>query len=89
MHQDIYEQWLYLARAHQKIAHINLFSAKPVTDETILKFKKALEPRFPGKTVEFHIIIDPTLIGGIKTIYQGQALDRSVAKELEELYTIV
>jgi len=86
---EIYEQWLYLARAHQKIAHINLYSAQPISDETVLKFKKALEPRFPGKTIEIHAIIDETLIGGIKSVYQGQSLDRSVAKELEELYTIV
>jgi F-type H+-transporting ATPase subunit delta len=89
LHDEIYEQWLYLARAHQKIAHINLYSAQPISDENIQKIKQALEPRFTGKTIELHISIDESLIGGIKTIYQGQSLDRSVAKELEELYTIV
>lgn len=89
LYQEIYDQWVYLARAHQKIAHIGLYSAKPISDETIEKFRKALQPRFEDKTIEFHVVIDETLIGGVKTVYQGQSLDRSVAKELEELYTII
>lgn len=87
--EAVYEQCLYLARTYQKIAHIHLYSAQPINDETILKIKQALEPRFPGKTVELHVDIDPHLIGGIKTVYQGRSLDFSIAKDLEELYTIL
>lgn len=89
LYDDIHEQWLYLARNHQKIAHIHLYSAKPITAEELTQFEKVLSPRFKGKTISFHVTIDEGLLGGIKTIYHGQSLDRSVAKELEELYTLI
>lgn len=89
LYDEIHEQWLYLARNHQKIAHIHLYSAKPISDDEIKQFEKVLSPRFQGKTISFHVTIDEGLLGGIKTIYHGQSLDRSVAKELEELYTLI
>lgn len=86
---DIYPQWVDLTRAYLKIAHIHLYSAKEVSAETEEKLKKVVQPMFPHHTISFHITIDPKLLGGIKMVHQGQSLDRSVARELEELYTTI
>jgi len=86
---DIYHEWTDLTRAHLKIAHLHIISAQPVTKETEERLKKAIQPIFPKHTLSFHITIDPDLIGGMKIIYQGQSLDRSVARELHELYTLI
>ncbi|MCD4826663.1 MAG: ATP synthase F1 subunit delta [Acholeplasmataceae bacterium] len=86
---EIHQEWKYLVRASQKIAHLNVYLAAPLSDEQELKLMEVLKPRFKGKTITLHKTIDHTLIGGIKVIYQGQSLDRSVARELEELFTTI
>jgi F-type H+-transporting ATPase subunit delta len=88
-YKEIYTEWIHLTRIHHKIAHLHIYSAKPVSKETEAKLKKAIEPRFPNQKVELHITIDPNLLGGLKIVYQGQSLDRSIARELEELYLTI
>lgn len=86
---EIYEEWIHLAREYHNIAHIHIYSAKPVTEKQELALKKVIQPRFPNQTLDFHITIDEHLLGGIKIVHQGQSLDRSVARELKELYTTI
>ncbi|PKK96663.1 MAG: ATP synthase F1 subunit delta [Tenericutes bacterium HGW-Tenericutes-3] len=86
---EIYDEWIHLARAYQNIAHIHIYSAKEVTKEQELTLRKVIQPRFPNQTLDFHITIDEHLLGGIKIVHQGQSLDRSVARELKELYTTI
>ncbi|MDY0294590.1 MAG: ATP synthase F1 subunit delta [Acholeplasmataceae bacterium] len=87
--QEIFSQWTKLVRTHLKIAHVNVISAQKLTKETEMKLLKAIEPTFPNHRVFLHLHVDKTLIGGLKVIYQGQALDRSIARELEELYQMI
>ena len=88
-YDEIYPVWSHMSRVFLNIAHIHLYSAVPVTEEQENAFRKVIQPRFPKQKITFHMTIDPDLIGGIKIIYQGQSLDRSVARELEELYTTI
>ncbi|MFA7422267.1 MAG: ATP synthase F1 subunit delta [Acholeplasmataceae bacterium] len=86
---EIYEEWTHLVRTTQKIAHLNVITASKMTQEQENRLLEVLKPRFKNQTISLHKIIDPSLIGGIKVIYQGQSLDRSVARELEELFTTI
>ena len=84
---DVYHDWIRLIRRQQKIAHINIYSAKTLTEKQRAILLKRLQPRFDGMTIDLHMRVDPELIGGIKIIYQGVSLDRSIARELDELFT--
>ncbi len=86
---EIFSSWNKLVRAHLKIAHVNVISAKPLSKEMEMKLIETLKPTFPNQNVSLHMHVDKDLIGGLKVIYQGQALDRSVARELEELYQMI
>lgn len=86
---EIHEAWTELSRVHQKIAHLHLYSAQPIGKHLEEELKKIIAPRFPGRTISLHITIDESLLGGLKIVYQGQSLDRSIARELQELYTIL
>ncbi len=86
---DVYDEWIHLVRTTQKIAHLNVILASDMTNEQEMKLFEVLKPRFKNQTISLHKIIDPSLIGGIKVIYHGQSLDRSVARELEELFTTI
>ena len=54
-----------------------------------MRLLDTIKPTFPNHSVSLHMHVDKTIIGGIKVVYQGQALDRSVARELEELYQMI
>ncbi len=86
---DVYDEWIHLVRTTQKIAHLHVILASEMTKEQETRLFEALKPRFKHQTISLHKVIDPSLIGGIKVIYQGQSLDRSVARELEELFTTI
>jgi F-type H+-transporting ATPase subunit delta len=87
--KEIYLEWTELSRAYRKIAHLHVYSAKPLTNEQIEKLKVTLQPMFKNLSISFHVTVDPELLGGIKIVHHGQSLDRTVARELEELYTTI
>jgi F-type H+-transporting ATPase subunit delta len=85
----VYQEWTELTRAYLKIAYLHIYSAKALSNQTLERLKHALQPVFPKHTISFHVTLDPSLIGGIKIVHQGQSLDRSISRELEELYTTI
>ncbi|MBN2300029.1 MAG: ATP synthase F1 subunit delta [Acholeplasmataceae bacterium] len=89
LYLEIYEEWIHMARAFQNIAHLHIYSAKPITEKQEASLRKVIQPRFPNQKLEFHITIDEHLLGGIKIVHQGQSLDRSIAREIKELYTTI
>ncbi len=86
---DVYHDWIRLIRKQQKIAHINVYAAKSLTQEQEALLLKRLQPRFEHMIIDLHLRVDPALIGGLKIIYQGVSLDQSIARELNELFTTV
>jgi len=88
-YREIYDEWLRLSRIYQKIAYITIHTAKELSSEYKEKLIKSLEPRFLNQTISLNVKIKPDLIGGMRIIYQGQSLDRSISKEIEELYTTI
>lgn len=86
---EIYQEWLHMSRKYQGIAHLHIYSAIPITKEQEETLKKVIQPRFPKQKLDFNITIDEHLLGGIKIVHQGQSLDRSIARELKELYTTI
>jgi len=86
---EVYDEWIHLVRTTQKIAHLHVYSAKELTKTQEEQLMRTLKPRFKNQTISLHKTIDPSLIGGIKITHQGQALDRSVVRELEELFITI
>ncbi len=86
---EVYNEWIHMSRKFQGIAHIHIYSAKPITKGQEATLKKVIQPRFPNQKLDFNITIDEHLLGGVKIVHQGQSLDRSIARELKELYTII
>ncbi len=86
---EIYGEWLHMSRKYQGIAHLHIYSAIPITKEQEATLRKVIQPRFPKQKLDFNITIDEHLLGGIKIVHQGQSLDRSIARELKELYTTI
>lgn len=85
LYEEIYEQWNIKSRLNQKIAYVQLYSAKPLTDKRLKQLKEEIKDYLPGLEIEFNQHIDPTLIRGEKMIYQGRSIERSLKKALDDM----
>ncbi|MFA6800846.1 MAG: ATP synthase F1 subunit delta [Acholeplasmataceae bacterium] len=86
VYDEIYPEWVRLMREINHVAHINIYTVKPLSDKQINALTKKLKPRFKKQQIEIHVKVRDNLIGGIRMVYQGQSLDHSIAHELEELF---
>lgn len=84
-YDEIYEQWIGLTRKDQKVAYINLYTAKRLSQIQLQKLKKEVQDFIPGMEIEFRIQIDPSLIRGIKMTYQGRSIERSLRRTLDDM----
>jgi len=86
---DIYPSWINMLREKNNIAHLNVYSANELSQKQIEKLTKKLKPRFKNQTIEIHVKVRKNIIGGLRIVYQGQSLDQSIARELDELFMTV
>lgn len=85
LYEDVYEQWIIKSRLHQKIAYVQLYSAKPLSKKRLEQLKEEIKDYLPGLEIEFNQHIDPTLIQGERIIYQGRSIERSLKKALDDM----
>jgi ATP synthase F1 delta subunit len=82
----IYNEWVSRSSLDQKIAFIQLYAAKELTNKQLEIIKEDVKPMFGDLKVEFNIHIEPELISGVRLYYQGESIERSTRKELENLF---
>jgi len=82
---DIYNEWLVKSRQEQRIAFIQLYSAKKPTKAILEGIREDIQPLMPDLKIEFNVHLDPTLIRGIRLYYQGRSLERSMKRELFDM----
>lgn len=86
---DIYPAWVRMMREKNNIAHINVYTVNPLSDKQIDALTKRLKPRFKNQTIEIHVKVRENMIGGLRIVYEGQSLDQSIARELDELFMTI
>ena len=66
------------------VAQQAVISAFPLTDAQVQGLKTKLEARFQSK-LDFRVVEDPTLIGGIRVVVGDNVLDGSVKSSIEKM----
>lgn len=61
-----------------------IYSAFPLTDAQVQSLKDKLEARFQSK-LDFRVVEDPSLIGGIRVVISDNVLDGSVKSSIEKM----
>lgn len=73
-----------LADEYKRVQDIDLTTALPLSDPTLLKLEQKLEA-YTGHKVRMNIKVDPSLVGGIVVRIGDKVLDGSVATRLKGL----
>jgi|AntAceMinimDraft_17_1070374.scaffolds.fasta_scaffold07241_9 F-type H+-transporting ATPase subunit delta len=67
-----------------KIMKVVVFSKKPLTKTNLEKIKKKLKSTYQRR-IELQEVIDETIIGGFKVKFEGNVIDETINKQLEDL----
>jgi F-type H+-transporting ATPase subunit delta len=73
-----------LYEAHHNIVRVNVVTAVPLDAELERRAKETIERR-TGKTARLEKHIDPSIIGGMLMIADGQIIDGSIRSQLADL----
>ena len=82
---QIGHQYRKLVRLNKNIVRIDIFSAKELTKTQMDSLVKTLEAKYKGKKLEIKNFVNPSLIGGIQIIANGESIDISLKSTLERL----
>jgi F-type H+-transporting ATPase subunit delta len=67
-----------------KIMKVVVFSKKSLTKTNLEKIKKKLKSTYQRR-IELEEVIDETIIGGFKVEFEGNVIDETINKQLEDL----
>ena len=82
---QIGHQYRKLVRLNKNIVRIDIFSAKELAKDQMKSLVKTLEMKYPKKELEIKNFVNPSLIGGIQIIANGESIDISLKTTLERL----
>ena len=82
---QIGHQYRKLVRLNKNIVRIDIFSAKELSNAQMNSLVKTLEAKYLGKELEIKNFVNPSLIGGIQIIANGESIDISLKSTLERL----
>lgn len=85
----IYTEWLTVSSKAQKIAYVTLYMASKPSKERLSLLKEELQPYFLDLEIKFDVVIDKSLIKGMRIVYQGMSIDRSIKNQLRKLQSSI
>ncbi len=87
--EDIYQAYKKLLQDENNIMRVVITSPAKLSEERLEKLKTALGYKYAGKKIIINNKIDESLIGGIKVYYNGEELDASIARQLNDMRNLL
>ena len=81
---EIERQFAQLKNAHEGVADARIESAFPLDDAALEALVKPLQAKF-GSNLKASVVVDQSLIGGVRVIVGDQILDSSVRGRLDAM----
>lgn len=82
---DIFKRFLKCADLKRDILYIKIISSDPLEEEMVEKIKTKYKNMYAAYLVNANVIIDKSLLGGIKVQIGDKVFDASLKRRLEEL----
>ncbi len=81
---EILEGFVELAKDHLNITTAKIISAKPLSNEQIEKILLNISKQL-GKTVNYIVEVDETIIGGLKIFVDGKVFENTIEKTIQDM----
>lgn len=81
---DIFKEYNSLANEYRNIKEGTLYSAIPLDDARVKAIEEKVAQKI-GKNVELSLVVDTSLIGGIKVVIDDLIIDNSIKNRIESL----
>lgn len=81
---DMLEMFIDLSRQERNVVDAYIVSAYDLTADKLDRLKGALEKKL-GKTIEPHVSVDKSLIGGLKITVGGHMINSTIKSSLDNL----
>ena len=78
-------QYRKLVRFNKKIVRIDVFSVKELSKDQLKSVTDAIKSKYEGMELEVKNIVNPSLLGGIQIIANGESIDISLKSTLERM----
>ena len=78
-------QYRKLVRFNKKIVRIDVFSVKELSKDQFKSVTDAIKSKYEGMELEVKNIVNPSLLGGIQIIANGESIDISLKSTLERM----
>jgi F-type H+-transporting ATPase subunit delta len=82
---EIDDEYERLSRIARGVRRATILSAFPLGDEEKGRIRSALEGRYGG-TVELKTVVQPSLIGGVLALSEGQEIEFTAEGQLKDLH---
>ncbi len=83
---EIEHQFRELKNAHESTADAEIVSAFPMDSAQVSELVAALEKKF-GRKLKPTVVVDASLIGGVRVTVGDEVLDHSVSARLQRMHT--
>ena len=81
---EIAAQFEALVNERSGTSHATVHTAFPLTDAQLADVRAIMEKRF-GRKLEASVVVDPTLIGGVRVVVGDEVLDTSIRARLDQM----
>lgn len=87
--QGIYEDYARLAEEKQNILRMDIITAAPLQASQVEMIKEKFRKLYNASSVKITVIIDETLVGGVRVRVGDKFVDGSIKGRLKELQAIL
>lgn len=87
--QGIYEEFVRLAEEKQNILSMDIMAAAPLEDRQIEGIREKFRKLYKASSVKASVIIDKSLVGGVRVRIGDKLMDGSIKGRLKELQEIL
>jgi len=81
---EVARQFQALVDAETGIAQATIQSAFPIGEADLAELRSTMEKRF-GRRLETTVVVDPSLIGGVRVVVGDEVLDTSIRARLAQM----
>ena len=86
--EEMYSSFNKMVEVNNGLVIIDVYTAKPLTEQEEIDIVQMIGPRFPGK-IKIHNILDGSLLGGMRIECNGDTIDQTFKTQMHKMKAFI